>query len=361
MAAAASATAYGSLAPRLLLARGLATSATSATSAPSATRAPTDGLPSHAQAVVIGGGVVGSSVAYHLTKLGMTDVVVLEANATTSGTTWHAAGLVGLTRNTSTEVELSIAGAELYEQLEAETGLDPGFKRCGSINVARTPERMEVFKRQLVRARSFGLEGHLLTPEECGEKYAGLDGVDLLRTDDLVGGVWLPMDGSGSPTDLTAAMFRGATQRGARVYERTAVAEFDTRRDLATGRNRVTGVTTASGQTISADVVVLCAGQWSRQVAARHGVSIPLHSAEHFYMITQPMEGVHHSLPVMRDPDACTYFREWSGGICAGGFELECKPIFSEGVPEDFEFALLEDDWEHFMPLFEGRWVGRCG
>ena len=304
-------------------------------------------LPNQARAVIIGGGVIGASCAYNLTKLGWDDgkhsnppeiplpgglpsstyistssiaphslarstshslhtlvppVVLLESNTYTSGTTWHAAGLVGLTRGTSAETALSLGGAALYDQLEEDTGLNPGFKRCGSVNVARTADRMESFKRQLVRAKACGIEGHIISPKECGEYYAGLDGVDLLRTDDLVGGVWWPADGSGSPTDLTNAMLRGAKQRGARLFDRTAVDKFLTSRNAATGVEYITGVETTKG-TITADVVVLCAGQWSRQIAAQHNVSVPLHSAEHYYIITQPIEGVHHELPVMRDPD----------------------------------------------------------
>lgn len=229
-------------------------------------------------------------------------VVLLESNTYTSGTTWHAAGLVGLGRGTSAETALSLGGAALYDQLEEDTGLNPGFKRCGSVNVARTADRMEAFKRQLVRAKAYGIEGYIISPKECGEYYAGIDGVDLLRTDDLVGGVWWPADGSGSPTDLTNAMLRGAKQRGARLFDRTAVDKFLTSRNAATGVEYITGVETTKG-TIAADVVVLCAGQWSRQIAAQHNVSVPLHSAEHYYIITQPIEGVHHELPVMRDPD----------------------------------------------------------
>jgi len=231
-----------------------------------------------------------------------------------------------------------------------ETGLDPGFKQCGSVNVARTPERMEVLARGAMKARAFGQEAHLLSAAECGERMKG-----VIATDDLVGGVWLPGDGSGSPTDLTMALLAGAKNRGVKVHEGVRVENFDIK-ITNNGARRVHGVTLESGEAIEAEVVVVCAGQWSRQLAAKAGVNAPLHSAEHFYVITDPIDGVTLELPVCRDPDALIYFREWSGGLCVGGFELDAKPVFGgkTGVPDDFAFGLLPDDWDQFMPLYEG-------
>lgn len=211
---------------------------------------------------------------------------------------------------------------------------------------------MTALKRTQTRARAFGIEAEIISPRECGEKYSH-DGVELMRYDDLKGGLWLPGDGSGSPTDLTMSLAAGARQRGVSIREGVRVEKFLTANYAGGQQRKILGVETSAG-TVTADVVVLCGGQWSRQLARSMGITVPLHSAEHFYLITEKIRGVHPWLPVMRDPDALTYFREWSGGILFGGFERTAKPIFSEGVPRDFAFSLLPDDWDQFAPLYTG-------
>ncbi|RNL60799.1 FAD-dependent oxidoreductase [Nocardioides marmoriginsengisoli] len=297
--------------------------------------------PSRAQVVVIGGGIVGTSVAYHLTKLGVTDVVVLEQGKLSGGTTWHAAGLVGQLRPTDAMTKLIQYSTQLYATLEEETGLGTGWKRCGSLSVARTEERMTSLMRTLATARAFGVEAERLTPAEAGEKWP------LMRTDDLVGAVWLPGDGKANPTDLTQALARGARSHGAIVCEDTQVT------DLEMAGNRITGVRTQNGL-IECDTVVNCAGQWAAQIGAMAGVKVPLHSVEHFYVVTDPIEGVHRDLPVMRDQDGYIYFKEEVGGLVMGGFEPDAKPwVGPYDIPDPFVFQLLEDDWEQFAILME--------
>ena len=298
-------------------------------------------LPSQAQVVVIGGGVIGTSVAYHLTKLGWTDVVLLEQGQLSCGTTWHAAGLVGQLRSTQGGTRLVQYSTELYRELEAETGLATGYKQCGGVTVARTQARMTQLRRTAATAAAFGLECELLTPAQAADRYP------IMRTDDLVGAIWLPGDGKANPTDLTASLARGARRGGARIFERTRVLGVSVR------DGRVTGVTTDAGD-IAAEVVVNCAGQWAKQVGALAGVNVPLHSAEHFYVVTDPIDGVHTDLPVLRDPDGYTYFKEEVGGLVVGGFEPEAKPwVAPDQIPYPFEFKLLDEDWDHFSVLME--------
>lgn len=302
---------------------------------------PASGLPARARVVIIGGGVIGTSVAYHLTRLGWTDVLLLEQGQLSSGTTWHAAGLVGQLRATESGTRLVQYSASLYESLEAEVGLSSGFKRVGGVTVARTEDRMTQLRRTAASADAYGLECALLTPAEALERYP------LLRADDLVGALWLPGDGTANPTDVTQALARGARQRGAQVFERTRVLGVLVR------DGAVTGVRTDAGD-VEAEVVVNCAGQWAAQVGAMAGVTVPLHSAEHFYVVTDQIEGVHPELPILRDPDGYTYFKEEVGGLVVGGFEPEAKPWVSpEDVPYPFEFQLLEEDWEHFSVLMD--------
>ncbi len=298
-------------------------------------------LPARAEVVVIGGGVIGTSVAYHLTRLGRTDVVLLEQGQLSSGTTWHAAGLVGQLRANQSGTRLVQYSTELYSELEAEVGLATGFKRCGGVTVARTEDRMTQLRRTAATAAAFDLECELLSPGEALERYP------IIRTDDLVGAIWLPGDGKANPTDLTSALAKGARQRGARIVERTRVL------DVLVEAGRVTGVRTDAGD-IEAEIVVNCAGQWAKAVGALAGVNVPLHSAEHFYVVTDPFEGVHSDLPVLRDPDGYTYFKEEVGGLVVGGFEPDAKPwVAPDAIPYPFEFSLLDEDWEHFSPLME--------
>lgn len=298
-------------------------------------------LPARAQVVIIGGGVIGTSVAYHLTKLGWTDVLVVEQGRLSSGTTWHAAGLVGQLRASESGTRLVQYSTDLYAELEAEVGLSTGYKRCGGVTVARTPDRMTQLRRTAASADAYGLECTLLTPDEAGERYP------VMQVDDLVGAIWLPGDATANPTDLTQALAKGARQRGARVVEKVRVL------DVLVDRGSVTGVRTDAGD-VEAEVVVNCAGQWAKQVGAMAGVTVPLHSAEHFYVVTEPFAGVRPDLPILRDPDGYTYFKEEVGGLVVGGFEPEAKPwVAPDQIPYPFEFQLLDEDWEHFSVLME--------
>jgi 4-methylaminobutanoate oxidase (formaldehyde-forming) len=292
--------------------------------------------------VVVGGGIAGASTAYHLTRSGITDVVLLEQGRLTCGTTWHAAGLVGQTRATRNATRMSRYGIDLYASLEAETGLATGWNPCGSLNVAATPERLTLMKRQMARARSFGVEFEFVTPAEAGER------APILRTDDLVGAVWIPGDGKANPTDLTQSLARGARSRGARIVEGVHAT------GVSTHNGHVTGLAWRRGDetgTIACETVVNCAGQWARELGVACGVTVPLASAEHFYVVTKPIDGVTPALPVIRDPDGFIYYKEEVGGLVMGGFEPVAKPWRVDRIPEHFEFQLLPEDWDQFEVL----------
>ncbi|MBX7430865.1 FAD-dependent oxidoreductase [Mycobacterium sp. Y57] len=296
-------------------------------------------LPERARVVIVGGGVIGTSVAHHLTKLGVTDVVLLEQGQLSSGTTWHAAGLVGQLRASEGMTRLVQYSTRLYAELEAETGLSAGYKQCGGVTVARTEDRMVQLRRTAANAAAFDLDCALLTPEQALEHYP------VMRVDDLVGAIWLPADGKANPTDLTFALAKGARARGCSIHERVRVL------DVLTAGGEVRGVRTDAGD-VEAEIVVNCAGQWAKQVAAMVGTNVPLHSAEHFYVVTEGIDGVHPDLPILRDPDGYTYFKEEVGGLVIGGFEPEAKPwVAPDQIPYPFEFQLLEEDWEHFEVL----------
>ncbi|MXG91147.1 GcvT family protein [Nocardioides flavescens] len=298
-------------------------------------------LPDRARVVVIGGGVIGTSVAYHLTKLGWTDVLLLEQGQLSCGTTWHAAGLVGQLRASESGTRLVQYSVQLYGELEAETGLSAGYKQCGGVTVARTEARMTQLRRTAATAAAYGMECHLLSPQEALERYP------VMQVDDVLGAIWLPGDGKANPTDLTGSLAKGARMRGATIRERVRVT------GVRTEGGRVTGVETDQGD-VEAEVVVNCAGQWAAAVGAMAGVTVPLHSAEHFYVVTEPFAGVHTDLPVLRDPDGYTYFKEEVGGLVVGGFEPEAKPWVSpHELPHPFEFSLLEEDWDHFSVLMD--------
>jgi 4-methylaminobutanoate oxidase (formaldehyde-forming) len=311
-------------------------------------------LPTHARVVIIGGGIIGCSVAYHLTKLGWTDVVLLEQGQLSCGTTWHAAGLVGQLRAQESMTKLIRYSTALYAELEADTGLATGWKQCGSLSVARTAERMTQLKRTAAAARAYGVTCEVISPREAGDLWP------VMRTDDLLGAVWLPGDGKANPTDLTQALARGARQRGARIVDNTRVTAVHSRPALngrASGAREVSGVAwcNKSGESgeISADIVVNCAGQWAKAVGRLCGVTVPLHSAEHYYIVTERIAGVPPDLPVMRDPDGFIYFKEEVGGLVMGGFEPDAKPWGMNGIPENFEFQLLPDDWDQFEILMK--------
>ncbi|PVA10326.1 FAD-dependent oxidoreductase [Pelagivirga sediminicola] len=301
-------------------------------------------LPDSAQYVIIGGGIVGCSVAYHLTKMGHSDVVLLEQGQLSCGTTWHAAGLVGQLRSHPAMTDLIRYSTELYAGLEAETGLGTGWNRCGSVTVAHSEDRMTMLKRTAASARAQGVEVEVISPAEAQEKWP------VMQVDDLEGAIWMPGDGKANPTDLTQSLAKGARGRGARVIEGVQVT------DILTENGAVTGVVTDHG-TIRAEVVVNCAGQWARKLGLMCGVDVPLHSAEHLYIVTEKMEGVHSDLPVMRDPDGYIYFKEETGGLVMGGFEPEAKPWGMNGIPDKFFFQLLPDDWDQFEILMDNALI----
>ena len=295
-------------------------------------------LPSRASVVIVGGGIAGCSIAYHLSKIGITDVVLLERGQLTCGTTWHAAGLVGQLRATRNLTELARYTADLFRSLEAETGQATGFRQNGSVSVATNAERFEELRRGASMGRTFGLQVDVLTREEIRERWP------LLEVGDLVGGIFIPKDGQTNPIDTTQAFARGAKQRGARIFEHTAVTR------VRVERGRAAGVETANGY-IAADTVVLCAGMWSRQLGRECGVSVPLHAAEHFYIVTEPIAGLPGNLPVLRVYDECAYYKEDAGKLLMGCFEPVAKPWGMTGIPADFSFATLPADYEHFEPL----------
>jgi heterotetrameric sarcosine oxidase gamma subunit len=296
-------------------------------------------LPARARAVIIGGGVIGASVAYHLAAMGWTDVLLVDQGRLSGGTTWHAAGLVGQLRASENGTRLVQYSTELYSRLEAETGLSTGFRRCGGVTVARTADRLTQLRRTAATAEAYQLECELISSERARELFP------VMRIDDLAGAIWLPGDGRANPTDLTAALARGARDRGVTICERSRVTGI-----LYAG-GAVTGVRTDSGD-VEAEVVVNCAGQWAKQVGAMCGVTVPLHSAEHFYVVTEQIDGVHRDLPVLRDPDGYTYIKEEVGGLVVGGFEPEAKPwVAPDALPYPFEFQLLDEDWDHFAIL----------
>jgi glycine cleavage system aminomethyltransferase T/glycine/D-amino acid oxidase-like deaminating enzyme len=298
-------------------------------------------LPDRARVVIIGGGVIGTSVAYHLALLGWSDVLLLEQGQLSCGTTWHAAGLVGQLRASEAGTRLVQYSTQLYERLEAETGQSTGFRRCGGVTVARTQERLAALQRTAATAAAYQLDCELITPKRAAELYP------IMETADLAGAIWLPGDGRANPTDLTAALARGARQRGATIRERTRVTGIIVR-DQA-----VAGVRTDAGD-IEAEIVVNCAGQWAKQLGDMCGVTVPLHSAEHFYVVTDQVPGVHPDLPVLRDPDGYTYVKEEVGGLVVGGFEPEAKPwVAPDQIPHPFEFQLLPEDWDHFSVLMD--------
>jgi len=304
----------------------------------------TSTLPTHARVVVIGGGIAGVSTAYHLAKLGVRDVMLLEQGRLTCGTTWHAAGLVGQTRATRNATRMSRYGIDLYASLEKETGLATGWKQCGSLNVAKTKDRLTLMKRQMARARSFGVEFDFISPAEAARI------APILRTDDLAGAVWIPGDGKANPTDLTQSLAKGARMNGATIAEGVKVVAVDVRDRRARG---ISWKSSNDEGSIACETVVNCGGQWARELGGRIGVAVPLYSAEHFYLVTQPITGVTPDFPVIRDPDGFLYYKEEVGGLVMGGFEPKAKPWNVDPIPDGFEFQLLPEDWDHFEILMQ--------
>ncbi|KAL9975914.1 hypothetical protein ACROYT_G013133 [Oculina patagonica] len=298
-------------------------------------------LPTEAQVVVCGGGIVGCSVAYHLAKLGWKDVLLLEQGSLTCGTTWHAAGLLGKLRSSAAETKLSSYSVELYSTLEEETGLGTGFKRCGGLVIAQSKERMTFLKRRAAIGRAFNIDTEMLSVKEI-QKLIPLD----MRTDDILGGLWIPSEGVATSSDVCQSLAKGATLNGVKIFEKVAVES------IITDGKSITAVETNKGN-IKCEILVNCGGQWAWEIGQKSDpkVSFPLHSTEHFYIVTKPIDGVPSMLPVIRDHDGQIYFREWSGGLMSGGFEKEAIPIFHEGIPKGFEYQLLPENLDHFDEL----------
>ena len=297
-------------------------------------------FPTQARAVVIGGGIVGCSTAYHLAKLGWTDTLIIERHKLTSGSTHHAAGLVGQLRTSANITQMLGASVALYNTLEAETGLASGWQMNGGLRLACNAARWTELKRQATTARSFGLEMQLLTPNEAQKLWP------LMDIGDLVGAAFLPTDGQVNPSDITQSLAKGARLRGVKIFEDTTVTDFELE------RGRVTAVLTSSGR-IACEVVVNCAGQWAREIGLLAGVNVPLVSVQHQYLITDVIPGVTRGLPTLRDPDRLTYYKEEVGGLVMGGYEPNPIPWAENGFPDNFNFQLLQPDWEHFQPILE--------
>ena len=300
-------------------------------------------LPTKARAVIIGGGVSGCSVAYHLAKLGWTDVILLERKQLTCGTTWHAAGLIGQLRQNQNMTRLAKYSADLYVKLEEETGVATGMKQNGSITVALTDARREEILRQAGLARAFGVEVHEIGPDEIKAMYPHIEVGDVTQA------VHLPKDGQADPANIALALAKGARQNGARIEEGVKVTA------IHQAGGRVTGVSWARGGDegrIDADIVVNCGGMWARDIGAMAGCTVPLHACEHFYIVTEPVAGL-TQLPVLRVPDECAYYKEDAGKMMLGAFEPKAKPWGMNGIPESFEFDQLPEDIDHFEPILE--------
>ncbi len=296
-------------------------------------------LPDKAQIVVIGGGIIGCSTAYHLARDHKADVVLLEQGKLTSGSTWHAAGLVGQLRSSASITKVLKYSVDLYKRLDAETGLETGWKMTGCLRLATNQDRWTEYKRLATTARSFGMEMHLISPAEVKQMWP------LMEVGDLVGASWLPTDGQASPSDITQSLAKGARMHGARIVEGIRVTGF------AMEGARITGIHTTQG-TIACEKVVNCAGQWARQVGAMAGITVPLQPVKHQYIITDPIPGLATDAPTLRDPDRRTYFKEEVGGLVMGGYEPNPQPwdlsATSGNVPDDWEFRLFDDDFDHF-------------
>ena len=297
-------------------------------------------LPSHCRVVIVGGGVIGCSIAYHLAKLGWSDIVLLERKQVTSGTTWHAAGLITTLRDTEAQTKLAKYSLKLYEELEEETGQATGFIKCGSIQLAMDGAKAEEMRRGTALARTFGIENHEITPQEIKEMWP------LAYVDDLVGGFYFPEDGRVNPADVGQALAKGARQRGVKIFEDTLVTGLIKQNDTAVG------VSTEQGE-IRAEVVVFCPGMWGRELGQLTGIDIPLQAAEHYYLVSEPIEGVHNMLPILRDPGRAAYAREEAGKIMLGFFEPVAAPWAVDGIPKSFCFDEIQPDWERMEPYLE--------
>lgn len=297
-------------------------------------------IPKHARVVIVGGGIVGCSTAYHLAKLGWKDIVLLERHKLTSGSTFHAAGLVGQLRSQAGITQLLGHSIEIYDKLEAETGLATGWKKNGGLRLACNEQRMIELKRQATTAHSFGLDMELLTPSEAKELWPMMD------TTDLVGAAFLPTDGQVNPSDITQSLAKGARMEGVQIFEDCSVTA------VVMKEGRVVGLKHDSGE-MSCDIVVNCCGQWAREFGKLAGVNIPLVSMQHQYIVTEKIEGITSDLPTLRDPDRLTYYKEEVGGLVMGGYEPNPISWATGGFPEKFNFQLLTPDWDHFEQILE--------
>src|SRR5581483_7757736 len=300
---------------------------------------PISQLPSHARVVIIGGGVGGASIAYHLTLMGWREVVVLERSEITSGSTFHSAGLVGQLRTSSNLTKMIRYSTDLYRQLKDLTGVDPGWREVGSLRLASSPARLEELKHLVAVSRSFGLPLELISAQEAQKLFP------LMTTDGVEGAVYLPTDGYIDPTGLTMALVAGAKARGAKFLTHTRV------QSITLKNSRVHAVVTDQG-IIETEIVVNAAGQWAGEIGRMVGLHFPIISMAHLYLITKPM-GITQTLPTMRDPDLLVYFREEVGGLIMGGYEREPAAWALDGIPQDFNSKLLPPDWERFAPLME--------
>ncbi len=296
-------------------------------------------LPTHAEIVVIGGGIIGCSTAYHLARDHKAEIVLLEQGKLTSGSTWHAAGLVGQLRLSASITRVLKYSVDLYRELETETGLATGWKMTGCLRLATTQDRWTEFKRLATTAKSFGMDMHLISPEEVKKMWP------LMEISDLVGASWLPTDGQASPSDITQSLAKGARMHGAKLFEEVRVTGFEMR------DGRIKTVKTNQGD-IACDKVVNCAGQWARQVGAMAGINVPLQPVKHQYIITEKIDGLAADAPTIRDPDRRTYFKEEVGGLVMGGYEPNPQAwqtgLAGGDVPDDWEFRLFDDDFDHF-------------
>jgi len=295
-------------------------------------------FPDQARVVVVGGGIIGCSTAYHLAKLGCPDVLLIERAKLTSGSTHHAAGLVGQLRTSAGITQLLGHSIALYRSIEEETGLATGWKMNGGLRLACTRERMIEIERQATTAHSFGLEMHVLTPNEARDLWP------LMTIDDVLGAAFLPTDGQANPSDITQALAKGARMHGAVLIEDCAATGVELR------DGRVVAVETSAGR-VACETVVNCCGQWAREFGDLAGVNVPLVSVQHQYMITEAIDGVANDLPTLRDPDRLTYYKEEVGGLVMGGYEPNPQAWAVDGIPENFHFTLLESDWDHFEQL----------
>jgi 4-methylaminobutanoate oxidase (formaldehyde-forming) len=298
-------------------------------------------LPSHAEIVIVGGGILGCSTAYHLAKNGCKDVVLLERAKLTSGTTWHSAAMVRQLRSTVSLTQLTKYSTELYSSLAEETGQETGWIKCGSISIASTPDRMTHNRRQGTLARAFNVEAWEIGIDEIADYWP------IANLDDVIGGIYSPNDGRVNPSDTCAALVKGAKMRGVSFYEDTAVT------NIRVTNGRVSGVETAEG-TITCDKLVVCSGLWSRRVGLMMGASIPLNPCEHYAIMTKAIDGVRIGMPIIGDHDNHMYIRDEVGGLLIGCFEPNARAIDLADLPNDFCFDLLKEDWDHFEPIIEG-------